>query len=93
MQEVTQLEVLEANKSSIEDFFKDFLDEIKGFKHQMTLKSLLRKHKENGDKKIALVYFNSTSKTVINSEYVLLINIFRKFYVWLIIGLIKDLVG
>ena len=39
---------LEASKSSIKDFFQDILNEIKGFKYQMTVKLLLRKHKEDG---------------------------------------------
>ena len=37
----------------------------------MMVKALLSKHKENGYIKFALVYFNSTTKTVINSEYML----------------------
>ena len=48
--------------------FKDLLDEIKGFKYQITAKFLLGKHKENGDTEFAPVYFNSTPKTVINSD-------------------------
>ena len=47
--------------------FNDLSDEIIGFKYQITVKVLLRKHKVNGD--IEFVYFNSTTKTVINSEY------------------------
>ena len=34
---------LEAGKSSIKDFFSDPLNETKGFKHQMTLKVMLKK--------------------------------------------------
>ena len=34
---------LEASKSSIKSFFKELLDEIKGFKYQKTVKVLLRK--------------------------------------------------
>ena len=49
--------------------FKDLLDEIKGFKDQITVNVLLGIHKENGDIEFAPVYFNSTTKTVINSEY------------------------
>ena len=41
---------LEASKSSIKDLFKDLLGEIKSFKYQMTVKVLLRKHKENKDR-------------------------------------------
>ena len=60
---------LEASKSNIKDLFKDLLDEIKGFKYLITVKVLLRKHKENGDIEFALVYFNSTTQTVVNCEY------------------------
>ena len=35
---------LEVSKLSIEDLFKDLLDEIKGFKYQITLKVLSQKH-------------------------------------------------
>ena len=59
---------LEANKSSIKDFFEDLLHEIKGFKYQITVKVLLRKHKGNGDIEFVPVYFDSTTKTVINSD-------------------------
>ena len=62
---------LEAGKLSVKKLFKDLLDEIKGFKYQLTLKLLLRKHKENGGIEFAPVYFNSTTKTVINSKYML----------------------
>ena len=33
------------------------------------MKILLSKHKENGDREFVPVYFNSTTKTVINSIY------------------------
>ena len=59
---------LEASKSSIEDLFKDLLNEMKGFKYQITVTVLLCKHKQNGDMEYALVYFNSATKTVINSD-------------------------
>ena len=36
---------LEASKSNIKDLFKDLLDEMKGFKYQIIVKILLRKHK------------------------------------------------
>ena len=42
---------------------------MKGFKYQITVKFLLIKHKENGDMEFAPVYFNSTTKPVINSDY------------------------
>ena len=44
---------------------------MKGFKYQITIKVLLSKHKENGDTEFAVVYVNSTTKTVTNSEYML----------------------
>ena len=49
--------------------FKDLLDEMKGFKYQITVKVLLRKDKQNGEIKFAPVYFNSIFKTVINFKY------------------------
>ena len=58
-----------ASKPSIEYFFKDLLDEIKGFEYQITAKVLLRKYKENKDIEFAAVYVNSTTNTVINSKY------------------------
>ena len=36
---------LEASKLSIKNLFKDLLDEIKGFKYQISVKVLLGKHK------------------------------------------------
>ena len=42
---------------------------MKGFKYQVTIKLLLSKYKGNGGKEFAPVYFDSASKTVINSEY------------------------
>ena len=36
---------LEASKLSIKNLFKDLLDEIKGFKYQISVKALLGKHK------------------------------------------------
>ena len=49
--------------------FKDLLFEIKSFKYQITVKALLRKDKENGDIEFAPIYFNSTTKTVLNFDY------------------------
>ena len=60
---------LESRKPSIKDLFKDLLDENEGFKYQITVKVLLSKHKVNGDMEFPPVYFNSTTKTVINSKY------------------------
>ena len=51
--------------------FKDLLDKIIGFKYQITVKVLLRKHKENVDLEYASVYFSSTTKKIVNSKYML----------------------
>ena len=59
---------LEASKSSIEDLFKDILNEMKAFKYQITVKVLLCKHKISRDIEYALVYFNFANKIVINSN-------------------------
>ena len=40
---------LKTIESSIKDYFKDLLNQIKGFKYQITVKVLLRKHREYGD--------------------------------------------
>ena len=53
---------LEASKSSVKDLFKDLLNEMKGFKYQITVAVLL-------SKEYSSVYFNSVTKTVINSEF------------------------
>ena len=41
---------------------------MKGFKYQITVTVLLYKHKQNGDIDYAPVYFNSATRTVINSD-------------------------
>ena len=60
---------LETSKTSIEDFLKDLLDETKGFKHQITLKVELKKYKPKGEIEFSPVYFNSTTKIVINHKF------------------------
>ena len=45
------------------------MDEMKGFTYQITVKVLLSKHKGKGGIEFAPVYFNSTTKTVINLKY------------------------
>ena len=62
---------LEASKSSIKDLFKDLLNEMKGFKYQTTTAILLSKEKGNGDIGYSSVYFNSMTKTMINSKFTL----------------------
>ena len=60
---------LEASTQSIIDLFKDLLNEIKGFKYQITMAVLLSKIKTSEGTEYSPVYFNSTTKTVINIEY------------------------
>ena len=59
---------LEASKSSIKDLLNDLLDKPKGFKYQITLKVNLKKNKLEGEIEFTPVYFNSTTKTVINHK-------------------------
>ena len=54
---------LQSSKSSIEDLFKNLLDEMKGFKYQITVAVLLSEAKINGSIEYSPVYFNSTTKT------------------------------
>ena len=49
--------------------FSDLLNETKGFKYQITLKVMLKKHKPNGEIEFGPVHFNSTTKTVINHKF------------------------
>ena len=58
-----------AIKPSIKDLFKDLLEEIKSFKYKLTVKALSNKYKENGDIEFTPVYFNSTTKIIINAKY------------------------
>ena len=60
---------VEGSKSSIKDFFSDLLNEAKGFKYQITLKVLLKKYKLDGEIEFRPVYFNSTTKGVINHRF------------------------
>ena len=49
---------LEASKLSIKNFFSDLLNELKGFKYQITLEVFLKKYKHNGEIEFRPVYFN-----------------------------------
>ena len=60
---------LEASKSSIKDFFNDLLNETKGFKFQITVKVLFKKYKRNEEIEFTPVYFNWTTKTIINNRF------------------------
>ena len=60
---------VEASKSNIKDFFSNLLNETIGFKCQMTLKVMLKKYKPNGEIGFRPVYFNSTTKAVINHRF------------------------
>ena len=51
---------LEATKSSVKDLFNDLLNETRGFKYQITVKVEIE---------FTPVYFNSSTKTVINHRY------------------------
>ena len=77
---------LQASKSSIKDFFSDLLNETKGFKYQIILKVTLKKYKPNGEIEFAPVYYNSTTKTVINNKLRLenaFQEIFYRTYNWI----------
>ena len=60
---------LKASELSIKVLFKDLLVGIKGFKYQITLSILLSKVRSNGNVEYSPVYFNSTTKTVINNKF------------------------
>ena len=60
---------LEASKSSIKDFFNDLLNERKGFTYQISVKVLLKKYKPNEKIEFTPVYFNSSTKTIINNRF------------------------
>ena len=49
--------------------FSDLLNETKGFKYQITVKVLLKKYKPNEEIEFTPVYFNSSTKTIINHRY------------------------
>ena len=53
---------------------------MKGFKYQITVFVLLSKAKINGSIKYSPVYFNSTTETVINSEFSLHKSFQESFY-------------
>ena len=92
MRKKDPIEQLEASKPSIKDLFSNLLDETKGFKYQITLKVTLKKYKPNGEIEFRPVYFNSTTKTVINHKFSLE-NASQEILYRIGNGLIKNLVG
>ena len=60
---------LKARKSSIKYLFSNLLNKTKGFKYQITLKVMLRKYKPNGEIEYRPLYFNSTTKRVIDHKF------------------------
>ena len=63
---VDKRDVIIQLKASIKELLKELLNELEGFKYQITL---LSKMKTNGEIEHSLVYFNPTTKTVINDDY------------------------
>ena len=49
--------------------FNGLLNGAKGFKYQVTLKIMLKKYKANGEIEFRPVYFNSSTKTVMNQNF------------------------
>ena len=70
---------LEASKSSIKDLFKDLLDEIKGFKYQITVKVLLIKQKIETQKLLLFISILLLKQLLILN--ICLINLLKKFYI------------
>ena len=60
---------LKASKLSIKNLFSNLLNEIKGFKYQITVKVLLQKYKLDAENESRPVYFNSVTKTVTNHRF------------------------
>ena len=83
---------LEASKPVIKGLFRDLLIEMEDFKYQITLKITLSKQKVDSSVEYSTVYFNSSIKTITKINIVL-INLFNKYFVELITGLMKDLLG
>ena len=77
---------LDASKLSIKNLFSDLLNELKGFKYQITVEVLLKKYKHNGEIEFRPVYFNSVTKTVTNYIFKLensFQEILYMIYVWI----------
>ena len=63
------VEQLEESKLSIKDLFSNLLNETKGYWLLITVKVLLKEYKVSGEIEFAPVYFNSTTKTIINYRF------------------------
>ena len=66
IQKKDQILQLEATKLSIKNLFSNLLNELKGFKYQITVEVFLQKYKHNREIEFRPVYFNSVTKTVTN---------------------------
>ena len=60
---------LKSSEIFLRELLKDLLNELKGFKYQITLKVLLGKANSSDETEYKSVYFNSLTKTVINDRY------------------------
>ena len=60
---------LYSSRRCISKLFLELLDEMKGFKYQITLLVTLKKYKLDGTIEYASVYLNSFVKTVINNGF------------------------
>ena len=49
--------------------FNDLLNGTRGFKYQIRIKVLLKNYSSNGEIEFAPVFFNSSTKTIINRRY------------------------
>ena len=49
--------------------FNDLSNKTRGCRYQITVKVLLKKCKPNGEIEFTPVYFNSSTKTIINRKY------------------------
>ena len=83
---------LKASKLSIKNLFNDLLNELKGFKYQITAELLLEKYRHNGETEFRPVYFNSVTKTVTNHMF-RFEKSFEEILYMIDAGLIIDLAG
>ena len=49
---------LEASKLNVKDLFRNLMNEMKGFKYQVTVTVLQKRYKPNGEIEFAPIYFN-----------------------------------